>query len=372
MYDPFNFFQYNTSFPARDIAVGFDQTFIFNNFLYGCGANGNRQIFNSAVNPVTTPLQVDLSSFGGTSLSITKFCVGENFFISQDSSNVVRGEGFNNVYQIGDGLITQRSAPFVTNTAYYVGTANISAIYCGKQSNLLITSAGQLYGWGANSLSQLGNGYTATITSPQLIEMYGAKSSIVAAGDSNSALIANDNLLYVFGQNSNYQLGDGSSFAKPYWVRPISTNNLLTNTTVSRVCIGKNHVVLITANGTLLAYGQGTLGQMGSTVTSSQSSPGPVNTNGVISYANNNITSLVCGADHVLVLINGTVIGWGNNIAVRIFKFILMEKFTMLFCRVNWVTLQQPIDLRLLFSTMVFYLILPLHKLHLVLLTPCY
>ncbi len=84
-----------------------------------------------------------------------------------------------------------------------------TAVACGVKHTLAIGSDGNLYSCGANSFGQLGIGNTTDASSFQKVTLPSGVTSwrAIAAGDSFSVAISNNNNVYTCGKNSAGQLG---------------------------------------------------------------------------------------------------------------------------------------------------------------------
>ena len=80
------------------------------------------------------------------------------------SSNVLEGWGYNQYGQIGDGTRVSRSTPEQVSLP---GGATPVAVSTGGYHTLAIGSDGNLYAWGQNSDGQLGDGTTTTVGHPE-------------------------------------------------------------------------------------------------------------------------------------------------------------------------------------------------------------
>lgn len=127
----------------------------------------------------------------------------------------------------------------------------------GAMANAAILGDGDLYTWGNNDFGQLGNGGTDKyITVPQ--KVIGNIDS-VSAGMSYMGAITKNGNLYMWGQNLYGQLGDGTCES-----RNLPT---LIMENVKNVCVsgdfGKNYSAAITKDGKLYMWGNNTYGQLG-------------------------------------------------------------------------------------------------------------
>lgn len=117
------------------------------------------------------------------------------------------------------------------------------ADYSGGTGNDLVLKWANtsLFSWGSNTLGQLGNGSTANHYIPGLVEQNGVLAGklvfAMAAGGSHCLALCSDGTLAAWGNNSNGQLGIGSTIDSPV---PITVDR-------SGVLIGKTIIALTAA-----------------------------------------------------------------------------------------------------------------------------
>ncbi len=67
------------------------------------------------------------------------------------------------------------------------GISNVESISAGLTHNVAVTSDGTVWAWGRSNYGQVGNGSTASVTTPEAISLTGIE-QIVTYGDFTSAL----------------------------------------------------------------------------------------------------------------------------------------------------------------------------------------
>ena len=129
----------------------------------------------------------------------------------------------------------------------------VRTLSTGKSYSFVLTSTGDLIGFGKNEFKQLGTGGVGHLYDPDVVE-----SDIIAVSSSVqvSAIIDKDNKLYMMGNNSDGVFGDGrglNTFPSPELIRE----------NVAKVSVGYGHSAIITTLGDLYTSGENGFGQLG-------------------------------------------------------------------------------------------------------------
>jgi alpha-tubulin suppressor-like RCC1 family protein len=202
---------------------------------------------------------------------------------------------------LGDGTYTDRSTP-VQNLA-----TDVVSIAAGGSHGLAVQSNGTVLAWGRGYTGQLGDG-TYTDSQPAPVKVSGLTNAIaVAGGRLHSLALKNDGTVWAWGDNSLDELGDGTTTGHntPVQVKgPGGAGNL---TQIVAIAAGDYHNLAVKSDGTVWAWGYNGSGQLGDGTTSSRSAP--VQVSGLT-----NVIAVAGGSAHSLALKNdGTVWAWGYN-----------------------------------------------------------
>jgi alpha-tubulin suppressor-like RCC1 family protein len=213
--------------------------------------------------------------------------------------------GYNANGQLGVGDSTDRFSP------QQVGAAtNWVAVAAGLYHSLGIQADGTLYAWGYNLFWQLGRIDQTDRFTPTMVVAQ-PKWRSVAAGDQHSLGIATDGSLYYWGSGPgigvNHPLGNNSD--------PLQTpTKVNADTDWVAIAAGRKHSLALKANGSLWAWGANDHYQLGvittPTIPSFESSPTQLGlgNNGIVYMA------VACGYYHTLALMtDGSLIAWGDN-----------------------------------------------------------
>ncbi|CAM0136943.1 alpha tubulin suppressor [Umbelopsis sp. WA50703] len=161
-----------------------------------------------------------------------------------------------------------------------------------------------VYSCGSNGNGQLGVGHTEDIFSPQLCQIDFSEKLIVkiAAGGNHSVILLNDGSLYFCGDNTHGQCADVFS---THYQRSITLGNRVWKD----VACGWAFTVLVEKlSGQVFVLGEGKRGELGHGDALS-STDVPVAVAGI-----ENVESVACGWRHVLaVKSDHSVVGWGSG-----------------------------------------------------------
>lgn len=198
---------------------------------------------------------------------------------------VLRGDGqvfawgANAHGMVGDGTREDRSLPVpvrgLDGAARLDGAVRIAV---GGQHGLALLRDGRVASWGHNELGQLGDGTRRDRLTPALVSGVGGKGVLdgvaaVAAAEKHNYALRGDGTIVAWGNNTAGQLGDGTVKPRtaPVNVAGRSAPKLRGAT---RVFAGEAYGAAILTDGTLLTWGAGGSGQLGSGKRAPRSRPG--------------------------------------------------------------------------------------------------
>ncbi|NXX90740.1 RPGR regulator, partial [Centropus bengalensis] len=174
---------------------------------------------------------------------------------------------------------------------------------CGRNHTLVYTEKGNVYAAGGNSEGQLGLGDTEERTTFHLISFFTSQHKIkqLAAGSYTSAAVTEDGKLFVWGDNSEGQIGlaDEACVSVPCQVdvgKPVSS-----------VSCGYYHSALITGDGELYTFGEPDHGKLGLLPEQLKNNRVPQPVPGIMEKVN----KVSCGGEHTVVLTEAGVYTFG-------------------------------------------------------------
>jgi alpha-tubulin suppressor-like RCC1 family protein len=227
-------------------------------WTWGSGSNGrlgNGVTTGSISTPVTT-------FAGGTNWKQVDCGLDYTTAIKTDGTLWVWGR--NNVGQLGNAAITDRSTPVTT----FAGGTNWKQVDCGTSITAAIKTDGTLWSWGSGSTGRLGNGVTTgSISTPVTTFAGGTNWKQVSVGG-NIAAIKTDGTLWVWGAASSGQLGNFNALDAS---TPVTT--FAGGTNWKNLSVGAGHVTAIKTDGTLWVWGTGAFARLGINASGNRSTP---------------------------------------------------------------------------------------------------
>ena len=173
-----------------------------NGKLYGNGRNHLGQMGDGTTTNALTPKQIGASL--GTIVSVTT-SGATTIFLASDGK--LYGCGQNNYGQLGDGTTTNTLTPKQIGAS--LGTI---ASFTASSGTTFMLVGGKLYGCGQNNHGQLGDGTTDNVLTPkQIASTLGTIASVSASPNTTMIIESEYGKLYGMGANSHGQIGDGTT-----------------------------------------------------------------------------------------------------------------------------------------------------------------
>jgi alpha-tubulin suppressor-like RCC1 family protein len=202
--------------------------------------------------------------------------------------------GSNEVGQLGDGTLTQR-----TRAVQVSGISNAVRISAGAFHTCALLADGTMRCWGSNNKGQLGDGTTSNRVTPVQVTGLTNVTDIAAGGEHTCAVRANLSAQRCWGSNSNGQLGDGTNIDSLTPVENLGST--------AAIVAGPAHTCALRLNGAVFCWGSNNRGQIGDGTTVDRLTPTFV-------PGLTNATALTAGGSHTCALFgDGTGACWGAN-----------------------------------------------------------
>jgi len=205
--------------------------------------------------------RVDKRKFEVVASSAKAVAAGGSHSLYIDTSGVLRAFGDNTYGQLGDGTWVSRLTPVAVS-----GGTGVVAVVAGENHSMAIKTDGQLYTWGSNSKGQLSLGASANRNVPMVVTVLGTQVRAIGAGGDSSMAVHYTNILLVWGDNYEGQLGM-SVKGNSYNVAQDPFAGFKT------MAIGVSHSLLVDWSGRVYAVGNNESGQLGDGTSTGQVYP---------------------------------------------------------------------------------------------------
>jgi alpha-tubulin suppressor-like RCC1 family protein len=275
------------------------------NITISCG--GTNSNIGATVSGLLTNTAVVLQDNGGDNLTVSSNGIAANF-----NTPVASGAAYAVTVQTQPA---GQTCAVGTNASGKVASASVNvaitcgtAIAAGVAHTCALNSTGSVLCWGSNEFGQLGNGSTASITSPvQVVGLTAGAVSIAAGSESTCALTATGTV-WCWGDNTNGQLGDGTFTQSTVPVQVLNPAGNTPLSGVARISAGQSHTCAVTSAGEALCWGDNSKGQLGNGTEIVSSLPAAV------SGLTTGVATIAAGSDFTCaVTTDGGAKCWGDG-----------------------------------------------------------
>jgi alpha-tubulin suppressor-like RCC1 family protein len=245
---------------------------------------------------------------------VIAIAMGDYHSLALKSDGTVWAWGANYLGQLGDGTTT---ASLVPKQILSSSLSEVIAITAGYYHSLALKSDGTVWTWGKNSNGQLGDGTTTNILVPKQV-LSGVIA--IAAGAFYSLALKSDGTVWGWGYNSDGELGDGTTTASlvPKQILSSSFSGVIA------IATGTYHSMALKSDGTVLAWGSNSNGQLGDGATTDSLVPKQISSSSL-----SGVNAIAAGAYHSLALkSDGKVWAWGNNYSGQLGDGTTTDQYT--------------------------------------------
>ncbi|NXU74854.1 RPGR regulator, partial [Oreotrochilus melanogaster] len=283
------------------ISCGDEHTAIVtgNGKLYMFGSNNWGQLGLGSKNTVSKPTCVKALKPEKTKLAVC----GRNHTLVYTEKGNVYAAGGNSEGQLGLGDTEERTTFHVIS--FFTNQHKIKQLAAGSYTSAAVTEDGQLFVWGDNSEGQIGLAGEAYVSIPCPVDV-GKPVASISCGYYHSALVTGDGELYTFGEAENGKLGLLPEQLKNNRV-PQPVLGIMGK--VNKVACGGEHTVVLTERD-VYTFGLGQYGQLGhGTFIFETSVPKSVK-----HLRKHRIRNITCGENHTAVVAeNGLMFTFGDG-----------------------------------------------------------
>jgi alpha-tubulin suppressor-like RCC1 family protein len=248
------------NFKAKDVAAGSRHTAVidFNNDVWCFGNNYHGQLGLGDRKQRNTPTRI----FGLRDFKAESVIAGRNHTIVIDSNDEIWSFGKNNHGQLGLGnTINQLTPQKISFDALGLPNLKVKYVSAGAKHTLLLDFNDNVWGFGDNSLGQLGSGNSNDILNP--VKILNFKAKFISAGNYHTAVIDFNDDVWTFGANKYGQLGlyDKTPRLKPAKIPPSDFN--LPNFKAKYITAYYDHTAVIDFDNNVWMFGNNHWGELG-------------------------------------------------------------------------------------------------------------
>lgn len=244
---------------------------------------------------------------------------GAEFTCARLDDGQVRCWGYNAFGQLGDGGTADSTRPVVvlatSGRSPLTGATRLSS---GWSHSCVVVSGGQIRCWGDNSQGQLGDGTTTDRLRPVAVRTPSGTANLtgiaeVSAGGYFTCARKTNGQARCWGSNFYGQLGNGTTTDS---TRPVTVSNLTGGNAlqgVKKISAGRWHACARLENGQSRCWGDNEDGQLGDGTTTNRTRPVSVS-NATGGNALQNVRKISAGTWQTCAkLSNGQARCWGDN-----------------------------------------------------------
>ena len=270
---------------VEKIACGGGSIFVIkkDGSLWCCG--------NNSVGQLGLNDKSDRTTFTPVTTNVKQVACGHCFTFIIKNDDSLWACGYNNAGQLGLGDKSDR-------TTFTQVTTNVKQVACGFEHTFIVKNDGTVWATGDNTVGGLGLNNTTNKTTFTQVTTNISDIKHIACGYYHTFIVKNDGSLWATGNNSEGQLGLGTSGSSTY-----KTTFTHVTTNVNYVDCGFCYSMIIKNNGTLWACGCNNYGELGLGDNSKRTSFTQVTLN-----IGNNISQVSCSEYDLDMIANFTVI----------------------------------------------------------------
>ena len=246
---------------------------------------------------------------------ITAMSSGKNHYIVVTGDGKAYAWGSNYAHETGLKLPSEISYVPAPLELKFPDGAAIVDVKCGVEHSIALNASGQVYTWGTGFEGRLGHVANSDVPEPKLVQSLvdskvTAKS--IAIGPSNTAVIAKDGGLYIWGAGNGGQCGNEDLMPafKPTLVKTF----IQLKEKVTAIALGNYHACAITESKQVYAWGDNKFFQCGQGPSFQEdyaAYPLPVTSFNVLQLSP---IQVECGDNVCMVLTaSGELYGWGTG-----------------------------------------------------------
>ncbi|KAK6187712.1 hypothetical protein SNE40_005676 [Patella caerulea] len=218
-------------------------------YLYSCGSNSESQLGLKEVRQVDKPQCIN----GVEPQQYKMLSCGADHSVALTVNGEVYVWGGGDDGKLGLGDEQEHNIPTLLSF-----DEKITCISCGYYHTAFVTESGKLYTFGETDEGKLGlENSVREVLTPHHVSSIPEKVKAVSCGGSHTAVVTVDGKVYTFGDGSNGQLGRGTSELQLWTPKCVELGFKAVD-----VSCGENFTAIISENGFLYTCGNGRHGRL--------------------------------------------------------------------------------------------------------------
>ncbi|XP_041835134.1 RCC1 and BTB domain-containing protein 1 isoform X2 [Melanotaenia boesemani] len=223
-------------------------------FVFGLNYSGCLGTGDSASTII--PKKLDL--LGGKKVISLSYGSGPHVLLATEDGQLFTW-GHNGYSQLGNGTTNQGLSPMLITAN--LQNKKVVGVACGSHHSMALTQDGEVFAWGYNNYGQVGTGSTSNQPCPRRVSgcLQGKMAVGITCGQTSSMALVDNGEVYAWGYNGNGQLGIGNNGNQMTPCRLTALQGLC----IQQIVSGYGHCLALTDEGLLYAWGANTCGQLG-------------------------------------------------------------------------------------------------------------
>ncbi|XP_071972894.1 probable E3 ubiquitin-protein ligase HERC6 [Engystomops pustulosus] len=282
---------FNSQVGVRKVASGGSHTLFLleDGIVHSCGQNNCGQLGRRSNNSSLD----EIYSLEAQTIVDVSCGVNHSVAICNEGNIFSWGEGSQG--QLGSGQFPQQSP--IPRKISGLSDIRIIQISCGHFHTVALSEDSNVFSWGKNDNGQLGLGkQTPNQASPQLVKfLKGVPLVQVSVGGCQSFALSMSGIVFGWGRNNAGQVGLQSDPLKDVF-KPHAISSLRDKGVIYISC-GDEHTAVLSKEGTVYTFGNGTLGQVGKNSVTHTAVPQK------IEEYEGQVSQIACGSYHTLLYV---------------------------------------------------------------------
>uniref|UniRef100_A0A669DKD5 Regulator of chromosome condensation (RCC1) and BTB (POZ) domain containing protein 1 n=1 Tax=Oreochromis niloticus TaxID=8128 RepID=A0A669DKD5_ORENI len=217
---------------------------------------------------LSTVMPKKLDFLRGKKVASLSYGSGPHVLLATDDGQLFAW-GHNGYSQLGNGSTNPGLSPVLITAN--LQNKKVKEVSCGSHHSMALTLDGEVFAWGYNNCGQIGSGSTANQPYPRKVTgcLQGKNASGITCGQTSSMALVDNGEVYGWGYNGNGQLGIGNNGNQLTPCRVAALQGMC----IQQIVSGYGHCLALTDKGLLYAWGANTYGQLGTGTKSNHLSP---------------------------------------------------------------------------------------------------